>query len=197
MKKTLLITLCGSLLLTGCLTKELPSYNTYSLQLHTQPIKAEQKSNKSIFIAQPKALQSLKSKYIVYNKGLEQNRYALNLWSDEPTKMLQQLMSNYLDASKQYKYVSTSKLHETSDFTLYSELMAFNHDISTTPTKTKFAIRIYLRNNTTSHVLSKTFQYEETIEYNKASSAVEGLNKSMNQFMKELDYFITKSLSSS
>ena len=127
MKKfTLLLMTCILFIFTGCLTKELPSYNVYSLQLKQEKIKQDV-HNKSIYVVQPKALASLQSRNFLYSKDLEQNHYALSIFGDIPSKMLQQLITNYLSSLHSYEYVTTSKLNQRTDYTLFSELISFEH----------------------------------------------------------------------
>lgn len=178
---------------TGCLTKELPSYNTYSLQLNQNSDK-QTPLNKSIYIVQPKALASLQSRNFLYSNDLEQNHYALSVFSDMPSKMIQQIVTNYLSSLQSYEYVTTTKLNQRTDYTLFSELVAFEHLIEKETSYGHLAIRVYLKDNTSSKIYSKEFSYKEEVKTANAKTAMTALNNVSNLFVKELGQFIEQTI---
>lgn len=191
----LLISSLFILLFTGCLTKELPSYTTYSLKSNNNKVfSQETRINKSIFITQPKALNSLKTRNIPYSNGLEKNFYALSIWSDEPSQMIQQLLTNRLATSGTYSYVVSSKIKQITDYSLYSELISFEHNIQESNSYALLKIRVYLKDNLSSKIYSKTFDLKKKVTQNSAQSAVESLNMITNQFLTEVTLFIESSI---
>ncbi len=179
------------LLFAGCLTKELPSYTSYSLKPAPQTVtKSANNSNQSIYVTQPKTLNSLNTKHILYTKGLEKNHYALSIWSDEPSRMIQQLLTSKLSSSNYFSYVTSSKMKQTTHYTLYSELINFEHRLESSNAYALLTMRVYLKNNSNSEIISKTLSYKKEVNKNDAKSAVEALNKLTNQFINEVNIFV-------
>lgn len=179
---------------TGCLTKELPSYTTYSLILKPQATHFVEKTNKSIYIVQPRALNSLKTRNIIYKENLKTNRYALNIWSDEPSLMIQQIMTNGLSSTHRYDYVSSSKIEQSTHYTLYSELLNFEHHLKPNGSDAILTIRIYLKNNETSKIHSKEFSYKKSVPKKNAQSVVKKLNELTNEFVNDLNLFVNNQM---
>ena len=200
MIKVLISSFVITVFLTGCLTKELPSYTTYTLNLHDKTSENSENSensvtiNKSLLINQPKSLSSLKTKNILYSNQLEQNYYALSIWSDEPSKMIQYLLVNKIASTHSYNYVTSSKMKQQPDYSLYSELISFKHQIEDKNSYAVLKIRVYLKNNATSKIDTQEFYYKNEVEKNDAQSAVNVLNTITNTFLEDVSLFINKSI---
>lgn len=188
------------LLFSGCVsvTKELPSYDTYKLSIqksNLEKIKPQNiKSKNSIKVFKPVALASINSKALGYY--LDDNQfesYALSKFSDTPSKMLQCLMVEYLNSTKNYKYISSSKLNLNTDYKLYSQLEAFHQVIDKNGSSVKLNISIFLKNGL-NQIDFKRFEFSIPTKTKDAKGAVEALNKISNKFVKQLDIWITKKL---
>lgn len=196
--KQLFIVSITILFFAGCLTKELPSYTSYSLtSTEKNSEQSSVNSHKSIYITQAKALNSLNTKHIIYTKELEKSHYALSIWSDEPSRMIQQLLTSKLSSSNYFSYVTSSKMKQITDYTLYSELITFEHKLENNTSYALFTIRVYLKNNHNSNIVSKTFSYKKEVRENSAKSAVKVLNEVTNEFINEANIFIQKMVSKS
>ncbi len=185
-----------SLLFSGCIsiTKELPAYKTYNLEFNTKE-ETQTFFNKSIMILEPRTLESLNSKAIRYKKeGYISDSYVLSRWSDKPSKLLQQSIATYLNAKNKFKYITTSKIKLSTDYTLRSELIEFNQSIENNISFAIFSIRIYLINNTNNEVSYKNFNYKKETKTKDAIGFVETQNKLVTIFLNDLNIFISATL---
>ncbi len=197
MIKSTILVLFTIFILSGCLsvTKELPSYNTYNLNVNEQNVKATKYFDKSINVLEPKTITSYNSKNILYSKdNLEYDKYAINKWMDRPTKMLQKQISKYLTLTKDYKYISTSNLKIESDYNLISQLVDFNQLFEQNKSFAKFTIRVYLVNNKTEKVYFKNFSYKKQCTTNNALGFVKTIEEITNIFYIDLNNFIISSI---
>ncbi|WP_320033877.1 hypothetical protein [Halarcobacter sp.] len=197
MIKSSTLALLSIILFSGCIsvTNELPSYNTYNLNIYEQNIKSTKYLEKSINVLEPKTITSYNSKNILYSKdNLEYDKYALNKWMDRPTKMLQKQMAKYLTFTKDYKYISTSNLKIESDYNLVSQLVDFNHLFEEDKSYAKFTIRVYLVNNKNEKVYFKNFTYKKICMTNDALGFVKTIEMLTNKFYVDLNNFIISSI---
>ena len=197
MIKSSILTLFSIFLFSGCIsvTKELPSYNTYNLNINEANVKSTKYFDKSINVLEPKTITSYNSKNILYSKNnLEYDKYALNKWIDKPTKMLQKQISKYLTLTKDYKYISTSNLKVESDYNLITQLVDFNHLFEDNKSYAKFTIRVYLVNNKNEKVHFRNFSYIKQCQTNNALGFVKSINEITTIFYPDLNNFIISSI---
>lgn len=196
--KLFFITITSIILFTGCIsiTKELPAQKTYSLSLEEkQNISTSNFYDKTIRIYEPKALNSINTKAILYSKNsVEQEAYALSKWSDKPSKMVQRLIAKYLTSQNKYKYITTSNIKVDTDYKLISELVEFKQIFTKNKSYADFSIRVYLINNNTQKVYFKSFTYNKLSDTNNAKGLVYGINNISNNFLFDLQNFILDSL---
>lgn len=193
MFKTIFISIISIFMFTGCisLTKELPSYSTYTLSLQEDKEKTSNYIDKSIYILEPKAIASINTKAINYSKeSFKQEKYALSRWSDKPTKMLQEIIANYLVSSNSYKYITTSNIKTKSDFRLVTQLVDFKHTFSDNSSYADLSIRVFLINNKTDDVYFKNFSYTNKSVSSDAEGVVKAFNKITPLLLKDLNLFI-------
>ena len=195
MIKTILTSIFSIILLNGCIsiTKELPAKKTYSLSFKNDTIKSKY-HNKTIHIYEPKALTSINTKAITYSKEFEQEKYALSKWSDKPTKMIQEVLANYLVNKNSFKYITTSNIKINSDYSLVSQLVDFKQTFTNNNSYADFSIRVYLINNKTENVYFKSFTYNQKTNTNDAKGVVIAFNTITTKFLKDLDEFIISSI---
>jgi cholesterol transport system auxiliary component len=180
------------LIFTGCITKEVPSFNTYTLSLkQTVVSKSSKILEDSIFVSTPKTIASLNSTAIFYSEGSHrQEAYAFSRWSDTPAKMIQQLLTQRLSNLNQFTFVSSSKLKTKASIVIHSELVDFKQYINDNDeSKVTLYIRVYKTQD--NHTVSKNFVYEQNT-LNNAQDAVKGWNIIINRFVKDASEFITK-----
>ncbi len=195
MKKNLILLFAAMIFNTGCIsvTKELPAFNTYKLDLeqksfHTKDIKG------SIKIAEPTALLSINSKTINYSSG--DNRfesYALSRWSDTPSKMLQNMTIEYFSSNGDFKYVASSNMNVKTDYRLLSQIQSFQQVIKGDDSFVKVQIAVYLKDKN-STLAYKIFSYEQKSASADAKGAVGVFNDIANSFVKELNSWVLGSL---
>lgn len=191
MTKIIFISIALIFTFSGCITTKLPSYKTYSLQNTNNVLYSNKYIKKSILVMTPNAMKSLNNPYIIYyNDDLKKEVYALSKWSDSPVKMIQEKIVNDLSDSKHYSLVSYTNFSKQSDISIKTELITFSQKFEKKHSFAQFKIRVYLIDNSTKKILSKTFFYTKTCKTNDAKGVVEGLNTISNQFTKDLDSFI-------
>jgi len=169
----------------GCfsITKEVSSFNTYSLSLDSSAKEASIISS-SIEVKEPKAINSLNSLNIIFtNKDSSFEHYALNKWSDRPSKMLHLLMLEKLSSS--FSLIKTPYMHAKTVYVLETLLLDFKHDL--TKKKTFLKINTYLYNKKTKESSFKQFSYEKDLSVINAKNAVSALNILSNQFIRDLN----------
>jgi len=184
-------------LFSGCvsITKELPPQTTYNLTLKNN-IHKSKFFNKTIQVYESKTLPSLNSKAIIYSKKFRQEKYALSKWSDKPTKMIQELIADYLTKQRSYKYVRTSNIKVDTDYDLVSELVSFKHIFTKIKSYANFSIRVYFTDNKTNKIYFKNFLYNKPAPTNDAKGLVEAMNIVTNEFLFDLNSFIQNTLNS-
>lgn len=175
-------------LFTGCLsiTQELPAFKTYTISLN-ESLKISKQTNKTIKVYEPKSLNSLNNKSIIYKKENQQESYSLNRWSDKPSLMLQKIILDNLNKQAYFSQISSSKITIKSDYSLKSELIAFNQVFKNNKAFVEFSILVYLVKDKT---LYKTFSYTNEVNTLDAKGAVNGLNKVSNLFIKDLNSWL-------
>ena len=176
---------------SGCIsvTKELPPFSTYTLQLDKSKVTHTKNTQKSIAIAEPKSLNSVNNILITYSdEKFRSESYALSKWSDKPTKILHQSMINYLNATKNYNYVHGNRLNLPSDIKVVSELDSFTQYLENNKAFVKFSIRVFVVENNT--LETKSFSYTEQCDDQSAKASVKALNLAVNKFVSELDNWI-------
>lgn len=196
MIKTFFISILIVFLLNGCITKELPSYKTYSLTTdEISNIKESSKKLPSINITEPKTITSYNSRDILYSKDeISYNKYALNKWIDKPSKMLQKQIAKHLTSTNKYNFATTSNLKIESDYNLISQLVDFYQIFEENSSYAKFTIRVYLMNNKTQEVSFKNFNYYKKCSSNDALGFVKSINELTKVFYNDLDNFIGSSI---
>lgn len=182
----------SSLFFGGCisLTKELPAYKTYSLEYKKDNTPSKY-FDKTILVLEPKALESINSEKITYSKDdFSKEKYALNRWSDKPSKMLQRTIAAYLASKNSYKYITNSNIKVKSDFKIVSQLVDFNHTFVKNSSYADFSIRVYLINTHSKEVFFKNFTYTKKTLTNDAKGLVKTMNKVNNVFLSDLNTFL-------
>lgn len=180
---------------SGCIsiTKEVPASSTYTLNVHNSIKKDEINSDIKIEIKEPKALSSINSKYISYStKDYISENYALNKWSDSPTKMIQNQAIKYLSSTNHYSFVNSSNINVRSDYQLLSEIDSFHQYFNNNKGFVEFSIRVYLKNR--KDTFYNNFTYTQPCEENNAIGAVKALNVVVNSFVQDLDKWILDSI---
>jgi ABC-type uncharacterized transport system auxiliary subunit len=185
-----------AILLQGCIsvTKELPALTTYNISLEPNIQYEKTKLHKqiSLSINEPKALSSVNSKLISYSKNYQNENYALSKWSDSPTKMIQNMMVQYLSNSDNFEFVSSSRLNLHSHYNILSELDSFGQIFLDNRSYATLQIRVFLINS--KELYSKQFSYTKECEESNAQGSVEALNSIANTFVKDLYLWIDKTL---
>ncbi|XPV70357.1 MAG: ABC-type transport auxiliary lipoprotein family protein [Halarcobacter sp.] len=192
MKKLAISLVLTILFFSGCIsiTKELPAFSTYSLNINDKKV-----SNKfydiSIKINEPKAINSLNSKAIMYSKdSTSLESYALSRWSDRPSKLIQENIAKFLTKQNSYKLISTSNIKVLSDYVINSEIQEFKHQFVGNKSFAVFSIRVYLINEKTNSVVFKNFSYKKLLKENNAKNFVDTMNYLVSVFAIDLNKYI-------
>ncbi len=174
--------------LTGCLTKELPQQKTYTLFANTNLAKDKPLTSQSIYVAKPQTLNSLNSTKIFYTqKAYEFEAYALSKWSDTPSKMIQNALTNVLANENIYTFVTASKLKTKATVTINSELINFKQIIDKKNSYTLLQLRLFVTLN--NKTIAKEFNYK-TLSKPTAYGAVESFNQATTNLAQDVSQFI-------
>lgn len=179
------------LLFSGCFTKQMPSIQTYSLNYdsNVQPVKTIAKSLK---VYEPKMFNYLNNSGIVYAQNqIEFQHYALNKWTERPSKMIQNLIVQHLNNIQAFSFVATNNIEVHTDLKLISEIDDFTQYFIDDRSFVKLQIRVYVtdQNNQT---FFKYFTYEQPCQTNDAKGAVNALNSAVNTFVNDLFTWLNK-----
>ena len=192
----LLIVAIFAAFFSGCIsvTKELPPKKSYKLDYLSVLNKFENKKV-SLRVYEPKAINSLNSQNMIYeNSDFKKASYALNKWSDKPTKMLQEKITSYLNKTNLFNYVTTSKLNSKSDYKLITEVASFSHLFEKEVSYAKLELRIFLVDNRTKKTFFKEFSYKNRVPKKGVDAYVKEKNRVLDSFLKELSIFLNNSI---
>lgn len=192
--RSIILALVAITFFSGCIsiTKELPAFKTYSLNIDKNNFLINKK-NYSISIKEPKALSSINTKHITYLKGNRYESYALSRWSDNPTKMIQKVIVSNLSESNNYKYVVSSKINIQSDYKVVSELDSFRQVFKDNGSFVEFKLRAYIKAKD-GKVYHKNFKYVKQCDQHNAQGAVKSLDHIINIFVNDLNIWILDTL---
>lgn len=196
MIKTFSGILCVVFLFTGCITKEIPSYETYSLLLTSTILTSKTKNtNKSIQVEEPKALRSINTTSILYSKkAFQQNEYVLSKWSDNPSKMIQKVLSQQLAKEKIFSFVSTPDIKRTTDYKLSTQIINLLHEFENEKSYATLIFKVYLSEKKTNQIFVKEFKYKTLVKENNAYGFVKEANISINNFSNDLSVWLSYTL---
>jgi len=178
---------------SGCVsvTKELPPFSTYTLELKKGDKNDQKFTNKSVSIIEPKALNSINNILVTYKDNeFRSESYALSKWSDKPTKMLQHMMVSYLSNTKNFNFVHSNKMNLPSDIKILSELDNFTQYLDGDKAFVKLSIRVFVIENNTLN--TKEFSYTKQCIDQSAKGSVKALNFVVNKFLEDLNRWIIK-----
>jgi len=178
---------------SGCVsvTKELPPFSTYTLELKKGDKNDQKFTNKSVSIIEPKALNSINNILVTYKDNeFRSESYALSKWSDKPTKMLQHMMVSYLSNTKNFNFVHSNKMNLPSDIKILSELDNFTQYLDGDKAFIKLSIRVFVIENNTLN--TKEFSYNKQCIDQSAKGSVKALNFVVNKFLEDLNRWIIK-----
>jgi len=183
-----------SLFFSACIsiTKEVSSYDTYSLKLNN---KSAQKFRiqESIEIIEPKSLGSLNTLNIVYkNPSLSQESYALSKWSDKPSKMLQGMIIENL--SNEYEFVKSPYIKAQTSYRVQGLILDFKQVYEDNKSYVSIKINNYLENKVSRKTLFKQFSYKKETRGKNARSTVIDLNELSNLYVRDLNLWIKEEL---
>ena len=177
---------------SGCIsvTKELPPFSTYTLFVDKTSIKYTKKIPYSVGVLEPKAINSINNILLSYSDdNFTSESYVLSKWSDKPTKMLQQMMVNYLSETNNYTYVHSNKLGIPSDIQIASELDSFTQYLEKDKAYIEFTLRVFLVQKEILH--TKKFSYKYLCDDQSAKSSVKALNKAVNPKVRIFEGYIS------
>lgn len=173
------------LLFSGCFTKQMPSIQTYSLNYDAN-VQSVKTIAKSLKVYEPKMFNYLNNSGIVYVENqIEYQHYALNKWSERPSKMIQNLIVQHLNNIQAFSFVATNNIEVHTDLKLISEIDDFTQYFKDDSSFVKLQIRVYLSNQNNQTVF-KYFTYEQPCPTNDAKGAVIALNSAVNTFAQDL-----------
>ncbi|MEA1915483.1 MAG: ABC-type transport auxiliary lipoprotein family protein [Campylobacterota bacterium] len=189
MKNTIkLLTILATLLLfSGCTSKTLPSTQKYTLEITNNYNSNIKTQAFDIKILEPSTSKLFNNTYIYYSeKAFTIHPYALNKWSDYPTKMIEKQIALKLDQAKLYRSTSTSMVNGKYDYILQAELLTMVQIIEAEQSKSVLSIKFYILDKYNKNIASKTFNYAVKNNHTNAYEAVKSYNKALNLLLGDL-----------
>jgi len=193
MRNSISIFIVLSILLSGCMTKNIPPADFYTISpkiINSKGIVKPQEQTQVIIKLTPiRATRALTATDILYTDSqYSWNSYVYSRWNDTPVKLLQTLFQLSIEDSHLFKAVVPPISVAKSDFLLESNLIDLSHHIYDDGTSTGvIRIRFYLIDNKTRAIIeTKEFVSEVSAATKNARGAVVALNKSASNIARDL-----------
>jgi cholesterol transport system auxiliary component len=178
----MLVVLCC--LLTGCMGKNVPPADTYTIspdwEKRSNQDWIEKKNRPIIKLAPIRATRAFTGTDIVYNHVRnDQNSYAYSRWNDAPVKLLSIVLQIALEKSGRFGAVLPATSASEADVLVESTLYDFSHHINTDGTSDGvIRIRFYLIKIATKEVIAtREFFSRVPASSRNARGAAAALNK--------------------
>jgi len=177
------------LLLSGCIPKT-EILHLYSLKVESS-FTAPQKSNSTLKVDYPTALNGLSGSRIYYNDNSKVGYYLYSRWESSLNRMLYSITLTNLQKRGSYKYVIGYNSSAQADYELELEIDSFEHIIKGNNSFAQIELNVRLiESQTTRVVKQKTFHYQIPLENKNAKAFVKGARKAMEEFIEELIQFL-------
>ena len=176
------------ILLSGCISKT-HTLHLYSLRVESSQ-KVAKKSNTTLKVDYPTALNALSGSRIYYNDNGKIGYYLYSRWSSSLNRMLYSDIITNLQERGKYRYVIGYNSSAKADYQLETEIDSFNHIIEGDNTFANIKLNVKLIESQSGKVIKqKTFQYKTPLEAKNAAAFAKGAKKAIEQFINDLFYF--------
>lgn len=183
--------------LTGCVATKIPSKSEYRINTNLLVTKSNNLAckDKSLKVAQAFSVGSLMTNRMTYALGdSKQYVYSQSLWAQTPNTALTAKFLKLIRDSELFKSVQASKSRSKNDFILEINIEDFMQyfDKDSKNSYANISINLTLIDVKSNQVFaSKTFDSQVDVVTLNAEGGVEGLNKALNNVLKNTNTWIS------
>ena len=185
MKKSYLFSTILLFLLSGCIPK------THTLHLYNLSVESSHKevskSNITLKVNYPTALNALSGSRIYYNDNSKIGYYLYSRWSSSLNKMLYSDIITNLQSNGKYRYVVGYNSIAKADYELEVEIDSFNHIIKGDQSYANIKLNVKLIESSSGKVVKqRVFRYKIPLEAKNAAAFAKGAKQAVKDFIDDL-----------
>lgn len=194
------ISLLCLLLLTACSIFEpikIPPMHYFTLALPDPNWdNCDQQGRCTILVNQPRANAIYNSPRMIYIPACYQIQYfAQNRWADTPTQMLQSLIINSLQHTGYFQAIINTPSTTYYDWVLNTQLLSFQQEFITIPSRFRIAMRAQLIDARSRHVIAtQDFVVTQTAAHDDPYGGALAANLAAQKILNEIDCFCFRNL---
>lgn len=151
----------------------------------------------TILVNQPRANAIYNSPRMIYIPACYQVQYfAQNRWADVPTQMLQSLLINSLQHTRSFQAIINTPSTTYYDWVLNTQLLSFQQEFITFPSRFRVAMRAQLINARSRHVIAtQDFVVIQTTAHDDPYGGALAANLAVQKILNEINCFCLRNLS--
>ncbi|WP_342146264.1 ABC-type transport auxiliary lipoprotein family protein [Rickettsiella endosymbiont of Aleochara curtula] len=156
-----------------------------------------QQGRATILVNQPRANAIYNSPRMIYIPACYQIQYfAQNRWADMPTQMLQSLLINSLQHTGYFQAIINTPSTTYYDWVLNTQLLSFQQEFITVPSRFRIAIRAQLIDARSRHVIAtQDFVVVQTAAHDDPYGGALAANLAARKILNEINCFCLRNLS--
>jgi cholesterol transport system auxiliary component len=156
----------------------------------------DQQGRCTILVNQPRANAIYNSQRMIYIPACYQIQYfAQNRWADTPTQMLQSLIINSLQHTGYFQAIINTPSTTYYDWVLNTQLLSFQQEFITIPSRFRIAMRAQLINARSRHVIAtQDFVVTQTAAHDDPYGGALAANLAAQKILNEIDCFCFRNL---
>lgn len=194
------ICLLSFMLLSACSIFEpikIPPMHYYMLAMPDQDWDGcAQQGRSTILVNQPRANAIYNSPRMIYIPACYQIQYfAQNRWADMPTQMIQSLLINSLQHTGYFQAIINTPSTTYYDWVLNTQLLSFQQEFITFPSRFHIAMRAQLIDARSRHVIAtENFVVIQTTAHDDPYGGALAANLAVQKILNEIDCFCLRNL---
>lgn len=156
-----------------------------------------QRKHSTILVNQPRANAIYNNPRMIYIPACYQIQYfSKNRWADLPTQMLQSLLINSLQHTGYFQAIINTPSTTYYDWVLNTELLSFQQEFITLPSRFRIAIRVQLINARSRHIIAtQDFVVVQTATQDDPCGGAFAANLATQKILNEINCFCLRNLS--
>lgn len=158
---------------------------------------AQQRGRTTILVNQPRSNAVYNNQRMIYIPACYQIQYfSQNRWADMPTQMLQSLLINSLQHTGYFQAIINTPSTTYYDWVLNTQLLSFQQEFLTVPSRFRIAMRAQLIDARTRHVIATDdFVVVQTATHDDPYGGALAANRATQQILNEINCFCLRNLS--
>lgn len=155
-----------------------------------------QQGRSTILVNQPRANAIYNSQRMIYIPACYQIQYfAQNRWADMPTQMLQSLLINSLQHTGYFQAIINTPSTTYYDWVLNTQLLSFQQEFITVPSRFRIAMRAQLIDARSRHVIAtQDFVVVQTAAHDDPYGGALAANLAAQEILREINCFCLRNL---